>query len=80
MIRRGVFDRTPKVPIWRSVAKVKEIKVGSKEIITERFIMFDIETITMTTTSIGVTMVIETIKVGLMFRLKIEKLLKGWLR
>ena len=57
--------------------KVKEIKVGTMGIIIEREIMFDIQNTTATTTSIGVTMVTEMIEVGLMFCLKIGKLLLG---
>ena len=44
---------------------------------TERAIMFEMETTTVTTTSTGVTMVTDTIEVVPMFRLKIRKLLLG---
>ena len=77
MRRRGVFDWTPKAPIRRSGSKVKEIKVGTVGTTTERAIMFEMETTTVTTTSTGVTMVIDTIEVVPMFRLKIRKLLLG---
>ena len=46
-------------------------------IIIERGKMFEKEIKTATTTSTGVTMVTEIIDVGLMFHLKIEKLLLG---
>ena len=39
--------------------------------------MFEMVTTTVTTTSIGVTMVTETIEVGAMFHLKIGKFLLG---
>ena len=45
--------------------------------ITVRVIMFEKEITTATTTSIGVTMVIELIGMGPMFLLKIMKLLIG---
>ena len=44
---------------------------------TVRVIMYEMETTTATTTSKGVTMVIETIGVDPMFHLKIAKLLLG---
>ena len=75
MSRRGVFDRTPKDPIRRISAKVKEIKVGTMGITTERVIMFEMETATAIITSTTVTMVIKTIGVDPMFHLKIEKFL-----
>ena len=43
----------------------------------ERVTMFEMATTITTTTSIGVTMVTETIRVGPMFHLKIGKLLLG---
>ena len=46
-------------------------------ITTERVTMFEMATTITTTTSIGVTMVTETIRVGPMFHLKIGKLLLG---
>ena len=45
------------------------------EITTERSNMFEMETLTATTTSIGVTMVTKMIKEGTMFDLKIGKVL-----
>ena len=77
MSRRGVFDRTPKDPIMKICAKVKEIKVGYMGIKTERVTMFEMATITAKTTSTGVTMVTKMIGVGPMFHLKIGKLLFG---
>ena len=41
MSRQRVSDQTPKAPIRRIGAKVKEIKVGTMVITTERVIMFD---------------------------------------
>ena len=46
-------------------------------ITTEKESMFEMETRIATITSTRVTMVIEMIKVGLMFHLKIRKLLLG---
>ena len=60
--------------------KVKERKVITMGITTERANMFEMETTTMTTTSTGVIIVTEMIEVGLMFHLKIGKFLKGWWR
>ena len=71
---RGVSDRVPKAQIRRIGAKVKETKVVSMVTITVRVIMFEIEITTATTTSTGVTTVIE---MGPMFLLKIMKLLLG---
>ena len=64
----------PKAQIRRIGAKVKETNVGSMVTITVRVIMSEMETTTATTTSTGVTMVIE---MGPMFLLKIVKLLLG---
>ena len=61
----GVSDQTPKAPIRRIGANVKEIKVKSIGITTERVTMFDMEPTIVTTTSIGVTMVTKMIEVGL---------------
>ena len=58
-------------------AKVKEIKVGYMGIKTERVTMFEMETTTVTTTSTGVTTVIEMIGMGPMSLFKIMKLLLG---
>ena len=54
-----------------------EIKVGTMGIKIERAIMFDMEKTTTLTTSTGVNMITEMIKVGPMFHLKIGKLLLG---
>ena len=75
MSRRGVFDRVPKAQIRRIGAKVKETKVRSMVTIIVRVIMSEIETTTAITTSTGVTMVTQMIGMGLMFHLKIMKLL-----
>ena len=77
MSRRGFSDQTPKAPIWINDTKVKEIKVGTMIITTERVIMSEMGITTAITTSIGVTMVIEMIGVGPMFHLKIVKFLLG---
>ncbi|TMX01427.1 hypothetical protein EJD97_024533 [Solanum chilense] len=53
-------------------AKAKYTKVGSMVTITVRFIMSKMKTTTATTTSIGVTMVIEMIEMGPMFLLNCE--------
>ena len=65
MSRRGVFDQAPKAQIRIIGAKVKRTKVET------------MVTTTATTTSKGVTMVIETTGVDPMFLLKIVKLLLG---
>ena len=54
MSRRGVSDRTSKAPIRRIVTTVKEIKVETMGITTNMVTMFEMETITATTTSTGV--------------------------
>ena len=77
MSRRVFFDQTPKVPIKRIGAKVKEIKVKTMVITTKRVIMSEMGITTATTTSIGVTKVTDMIGVGPMFHLKIGKLLLG---
>ena len=77
MSRRGVSDQAPKAQIRRIGAKVKGTKVGSMVTITVRVIMSEMETTTATTTSTGVTMVIETTGMDPMFLLKIVKLLLG---
>lgn len=51
--------------IRRIGAKVNDIKVGTMVTIIERVYMFEMETITVTTTSTGVIMVIGMIGVGL---------------
>ena len=76
----GVSDQAPKAQIRIIGAKVKGTKVGSMVTITVRVIMSEMETTTVTTTSIGVTMVTEIIGMGPMFLLKIVKLLLGWWR
>ena len=80
MIRRGVLDGTPKDPIRKIGAKVKETKVGTMVVITARVIMYDMGLTTATTTSTGVTMVTEMIGVGHMFNLKITKLILGMVK
>ena len=71
MSRRGVFDQTPKDPIRRISARVKEIKVGTMGIKIERVIMLEMETITLITTSTRVTVVTKTIGVDHLLDLKI---------
>ena len=77
MSRRGVSDRAPKAQIRIIGAKVKETKVETMVTIILRVIMFEMETTIATTTSTGVTMVIETTGMDPMFLLKIVKLLLG---
>ena len=79
MSRRGVSDRVPKAQIRKIDAKVKEPKVGSMVNITMRVIMSEMETKTVTKTSIGVTMRIEMIRMVPMFLIKIEKVLLGFM-
>ena len=67
----------PKAQIRKIGAKIKEIKVKTMGITTYKSIMFEGETTTTKITSTGVTMVVETIKVGPMFHLKIKNLLIG---
>ena len=74
MNKRGVSDQVPKALIRKIGAKVKGTKVGTMVTITVRVIMSEMEITTATTTSTGVTMVIE---MGPMFLLKIVKLLQG---
>ena len=75
MSKRGVSDRVPKAQIRRIGAKVKETKVGSMVTITVRVIMYEMEITTTTKISIGVTMLTKMIVMGLMFLLKIVKVL-----
>ena len=77
MSRPGVFDQVPKALIRRIGAKVKGTTAGTMVTTTVRVIMSEMETRIATTTLTGVTMVIETTKVDLMFLLKIVKLLLG---
>lgn len=77
MNRWGVSDQVPKALIRRIGAKVKGTKVGTMVTIIVRVIMSEMETTIATTTSIGVTMVIETIGMDPMFLPKIVKLLLG---
>ena len=65
----------PKAQIRRIGAKVKETKVGSMVNITMRVIMSEMETKTVTKTSIVVTMVTKMIGINPMSLLKIMKLL-----
>ena len=74
---RGASNQTSKAPIRRIDAKVKEIKVGTMVITTERFIMSEMEITTATTTSIGVTMVTKMTGAGPMFHLEMLKFLLG---
>ena len=60
----------PKAPIKRISVKVKEIKVGTMRIKIERASMFEMESSTGITTSIGVSMVTEMIGVRPMYHLK----------
>ena len=53
----GVSDRTPKAPMRRIGANIKETKVETMVIITPRLIMSKMGITTATTTSTGVTMV-----------------------
>ena len=64
MRRRGVSDQASKAQIRIIGAKVKGTKVGTMVTTTVRVIMSEMETITATTTSTGVTMVIEMIGMG----------------
>jgi len=77
MNRWGVSDQVPKALIRKIGAKVKGTKVGTMVTTTVRVIMSEMETTIATTTSTGVAMVTETIEMGLMFLLKIVKLLLG---
>ena len=77
MSRRGVSDRAPKAQIRIIGAQVKGTKVGSMVTTTVRVIMSEMETTTGTTTLTGVTMLIETTRMGPMSLLKIVKLLLG---
>ena len=77
MNKWGVSDQAPKAQIKIIGAKVKETKVGTMVTTTVRVIMSEMVTTTATTTSTGVTMVIETTGVDPMFLLKIVKLLLG---
>ena len=67
----------PKALIRRIGAKIKGTKVGTMVTTTVRVIMSEMETTIATTTSTGVTMVIETTGMDPMFLLKIMKLLLG---
>ena len=79
MNRWGVSDQVPKALISRIGAKVKGTKVGTMVTTIVRVIMSEMETRIATTTSTGVTMVIETTGMDPMFLLKIVKLLLGML-
>ena len=77
MNRWRVSDQVAKALIRRIDAKVKSTKVGTMVTITVRVIMSEMEARIAPTTSIGVTMVIETTGMDPMFLLKIVKLLLG---
>ena len=77
MKRWGVSDQVPKALIRRIGAKVKGTKVGTMVTTTVRVIMSEMEITIATTTSTGVTMVIEMTGMDPMFLLKIVKLLLG---
>ena len=77
MNRWGVSDQVPKALIRKISAKVKGTKVGTMVTTIVRVIMSEMETIIATTTSTGVTMVIEMTGMNPMFLLKIVKLLLG---
>ena len=72
-----VSDQAPKAQIMIIGAKVKVTKVRTMVTTIVRVIRSDMVTTTATTTSTGVTMVIETTGVDPMFLLKIVKLLLG---
>ena len=74
---RGVSDQVPKALIRRIGTKVKGTKVGTMVTTIVRVIMSEMETTIATTTSTGVTMVIETTGMDPMFLLKIVKLILG---
>ena len=77
MSRRGVFDQAPKAQIRIIGAKVKGTNVRTMVTTTVRVIMPEMETTSVTTTLIGVTLLIEMIGLGPMSLLKIVKLLLG---
>ena len=77
MNSQGFSDRVPNAQIRRIGAKVKVNKVRTMVNSTVRVIMSEMETITATTTSTGVTMVTEITGMGPMFLLKLVKLLLG---
>ena len=77
MSRRGVSDQAPKARIRIIGAKVKGTKVGTMVTTIVKVIMSEMETITATPTSTGVTMVKVMIGMDPMSLLKIVKLLLG---
>ena len=77
MNRWGVSNQVPKALIRKISAKVKGTKVETMVTTIMRVIMSDMETTIATTTSTGVTMVIEMTGMDPMFLLKIVKLLLG---
>ena len=72
-----VSDQAPKAQTRIIGTKVKVTKVGTMVTTTVRVIMSEMVTTTVTTTSTGVTMVIETTGVDPMLLFKIVKLLLG---
>ena len=75
MSRRGVSDQAPNAQIRITGSKVKGTKVETMVTTTVSVIMSEMETITATITSTGVTKVTEMIGMGLMSLPKILKLL-----
>ena len=73
----GVSYQKPKAPTTKIGTKVTKTKVETMVITTKRVIMSEMGITTAKTTSTGVTIVREMIGVGLMFHLKIVKLLLG---
>ena len=74
------FPLNFKSQIRRILTKFKETKVGTMVTTTVRVLISEMEITTATTTSTGVTMVIEMIGMGPMFLLKIVKLLLGMVK
>ena len=77
LMSRGGSHQTPKSPITIIGTKVKELKVRTMVITTERVNMNEMESTIATTTSTGITMVKGMNGVVHMFHLKIGKLHLG---